>query len=302
MTLEALPHVPLPQGSFKTWCGRKDRFLLDVNGQLEAYAAGVTSATIAVSSEWPMRCSNDGQQLVYVDTRLGYVTKVDIGSGATRFLASYDVPQIGSAEPSFSADLQSVATNRPLRLTADAGNLKTILVRDSSAVDALNVVDHIKWSDDSSKLFAVYSGAIEVLDAFLKFDSDELGPDLIIKCSIASWKCDRLRSRIDSVSLGGRGILGTIGPLGKPGIPYNDVVVTYPRYAAELRYPSSKLLARQVLLTASGRDTFGISVSPTGTKAILTWDAKPTAECRPPRPQASYCNQGMIVDLSKLLK
>jgi hypothetical protein len=57
------------------WCGRKGRFLVDVNGHVEAhveaYDAGVKAATIAVSSEWPMQCSDDGKSLVYVDTRMG---------------------------------------------------------------------------------------------------------------------------------------------------------------------------------------------------------------------------------------
>ncbi len=314
------------------WCGRKDRFLLDVNGQLEAYDAGVKSATIAVSSSWPVQCSADGQHLVYVDTRMGYVTKVDIASGASRWLASYDVPQIGLVRLSFSADLQSVASSKPLHLTADAGDLKTIVVRDSREVDGANVVNDIRWSEDSSKLLVVYSGAIELLDAngakigswqkskrtyfreawfdadrqalivFLKFDTDELGPGLTVKCRVVGWKCDRLGSRVDSASLGGRGILGTVSPLGKTEIPYNDVILIYPRYAVELRYPTSELFARQVYLTATGRNTFGINVSPTGRTAVVTWQSKPTTECRPPRPESSYCEQGMIVDLSKVLK
>lgn len=84
-TFDALPQVSLPQGgSFKIWCGNMDGFLLDVNGALEAYDAGVKPAAIAVSSTWPAQCSGDGQKLVYVDTNIGYVTKVDIVSGASR--------------------------------------------------------------------------------------------------------------------------------------------------------------------------------------------------------------------------
>src|SRR5204863_9775590 len=116
--------------SFKMWCGRKDRFLLDVNGQLEAHDGGVRAATIAVSSDWPMQCSDDGQRLVYVDTRMGYVTRIDIASGDTLFLASYEVPKFGGVRISFSGDLQTAATNRPLRLAASAGDLKVVLVRD----------------------------------------------------------------------------------------------------------------------------------------------------------------------------
>jgi hypothetical protein len=84
-TFDALPHVSLPQGGrFKIWCGNNDRLLLDVNGALEAHDAGVKSAAIAVSSIRPAQCSEDGQKLVYVDTNMGYVTKVDIASGASR--------------------------------------------------------------------------------------------------------------------------------------------------------------------------------------------------------------------------
>ena len=52
-TLESLPHVALPKGFFKGWCGKNDRYLLDVNGQFEAHDAGGKFATIAVSTSWP---------------------------------------------------------------------------------------------------------------------------------------------------------------------------------------------------------------------------------------------------------
>src|SRR5882724_3523394 len=101
-TLESLPHAALPRGVFKGWCGQKDRYLLNVDGQIEAYDAGTKYATIAVSADWPWQCSNDGEQLVYIDTRMGYVTRVDIASGDSRWLASYQPPELGNTRISFS--------------------------------------------------------------------------------------------------------------------------------------------------------------------------------------------------------
>lgn len=331
-TFEALPHSSLPQGTFKTWCGRKDRFLVGVNGQLEAYDAGVKSATMAVSSAWPVQCSDDGQQLVYVDTRMGYVTKVDIASGRTQFLASYEVSEVGYAHISFSSDLRVVATNRPLRLNSDGGDLRVIPTRELGDASAQGSIGKIKWSDDSSKLFVAYDRAVEVIDAqgrkigsgplpkgsyvrdgwfdvgqqelalYLALEKDESGPGLIIKCRIADWKCDRLRSRVDSVSVGGRGVMGTISPLGKTQIPDDDSTPIYPRYAAELRDTGSNLLVRQIFVTTGGRRNFNVSLAPSGTKAILTWHIDPTAGCKPPDARSSYCEQGMMIDLSKVFK
>ena len=127
-TLESLPHAALPRGRFKGWCGQKDRYLLDVDGQIEAYDAGVKYATIAVSSEWPWQCSNNGEQLVYIDIGMGHVTKVDIASGDSRWLASYQQPERETAKISFSSDFKNVATTKPLKLTADAEKLNVIAV------------------------------------------------------------------------------------------------------------------------------------------------------------------------------
>src|SRR3954468_18335109 len=55
-TLESLSHAALPRGVFKGWCGQKDRYLLNIHGQIEAYDAGTKYATIAVSSDWPWQC------------------------------------------------------------------------------------------------------------------------------------------------------------------------------------------------------------------------------------------------------
>jgi len=329
-TLEALPHIVLPHSTFKGWCGQKDRFLLNVNGQLEAYDASVKSSTIAVSSSWPFQCSVDGQQLVYVDTRMGYITKIDIASGAARQLGSYQVRETNGASPSFSPDLQKVASDRPLQLTADAGNLTVIPVNSSGKE---NLRD-IKWSDDSSKLFVAYFTAIEVFDAnggkigsgslpkgsyfrdgwfdangealflYLALDSDESGPGLLIKCRIGDWKCDRPRSKVAAVSVGGRGIVGTIVPQGKAQTPAenDDSTQIYDKYAAELRDRASNVLARETLVTATGRTDFKLRVAPSGKKAILTWYIPPTAECRPPDGRSSYCEQGMMIDLAKVVK
>lgn len=329
-TLESLPHDALPRGVFKGWCGQKDRYLLDVDGQIEAYDAGTKYATIAVSSDWPWHCSNDGEQLVYIDTRMGYVTKVDIASGESRFLASYQPVDSGNAKVSFSPDLGSVATTTPLTLTADAGTLKVILVHPNKQRNSDEYVQQIRWSKDASKMFVAYDPtAIEVLDADGRkvssgkkpkadnvsdgwFDVDRkaltlfLVPEqentgVVVRCDPVSWKCSRLKSQVDSFSIGGRGIMGAVGPLGKLPIPDDDSIVTHHRYAAEIRHQTFGLLARQVYATAGGRSEYAISVSPSGSQAVLTWRNERLAGCGTGF-HSFKCAQGILVNLSKVLK
>jgi hypothetical protein len=137
--------VRLPAGSFKMWCGLKDRFFVDVNGQLEAYDGSARATTVAVSSDWTMQCSDDGQHLVYVDTRMGYVTRVDIANGATLFPASYTVREFVEARISFSGDLRTVAATVPLRLSEGAAGLKVIPIAESSASESAGRVATIRW-------------------------------------------------------------------------------------------------------------------------------------------------------------
>jgi hypothetical protein len=324
--IEALPHVALPRGTFKAWCGRNDRFLLEVDGQLEAYDAGTKYATIAVSSSWPAQCGLDGTQLVYVDSTMGYLIQVDIASGNSRLLAVYK-PAPGVISPVPSPDLKTVATVTPMTLAPEAGALKVFTVKQNEKAHI------IKWNDDSSKLLIGYSATAQVLDSngamigsgpFPKrtyfedewFTADSnfvllyLSPkekraeSVLVKCRINVWKCDRLQSRLEAVSVGGRGVIGTIVPLGKPPPPSGrdeEDPFVFEKYVVELRNDAFTVLARQVLLTAGGNTEYEIKISPSGKKAVLTWHAEPGANCTPLK-NSSYCERGMLVDISRVLR
>jgi hypothetical protein len=322
----------LPPGDFKGWCGREDRYFLVVEGWLQAYdgTVKVSSPTLSISPSMPFQCSKDGRQAVYVDNSMRQVKTVDIASGPSRVLATY----LDSAEAptiSFSPDLQSVATDRQLGFAVDS-TLKIILVNASGKAGLRS----IKWSNDSSKLFVAYFKAVEVFDAkgrriisgplpkgsffrdgwfdvgkqalvlSLGSDKDEFGAGFIIRCDIAGWKCTRLRSRVAKVSIGGRGIIGTISPEGKAPTPGEEddggTILYYPGYSAEVRDRASKLLARQIFLTNTDGRNFEVTVAPSGAKAIVSWTIEPTAECRPQQYLASFCTQGILVDLSKVVR
>jgi hypothetical protein len=327
-TLDSLPHAALPRGVFKGWCGQKDRYLLDVDGQIEAYDAGVKYATIAVSSDWLWQCSNDGEQLVYIDTRMGHVSQVNISSGDSRWMASYQPLQLENPRITFSPDLGSVATIRPLKLTADAGKLKVIDLPPQR--NSKENVQHVWWSKDASRLaVAYYSKTIEILDSegkrvgsgekpnawnvhdgwfdvdrnaltlFLVPEQEQMG--IVVRCDLASWRCSRLKSRVDSFSIGGRGITGAVEQLGKPSVREDDSIEYPLHYAAEVRHQVLGLLARQVYPTSGGRLSYSISVSPSGTQAVLTWSDERLAGCGT-GPNSAKCAQGILINLSKVLE
>lgn len=332
--VEGLPHIALPRGSLKAWCGRKDRYLLSVDGQLEAYDASVKAATLAVSSRWPIQCDPDGKQLIYVNTEMGYATRIDIASGASQLLASYKPTDSG--KPVSSPDLQTIASDGPLQPAADGSNLKIINVRGSNASGSPGQIRDIRWSEDSSKLLVAYFREIEVLDArgvkigagrlpnetyyragwfeagqralilLLALDEDESGPGRLVKCRIADWKCERIKPLVTSVSIGGLGILATVAPFGTPPAPGPDddggTILQYDKYVAELRDRAASLAARQILPTTNGRRDFELSVSPSGAKAILTWEVSPSANCQPADLGELSCAQGIFIDLSKVIK
>lgn len=329
-TLESLPHTPLPRGVFKGWCGQNDRYLLNVGGQIEAYDAGAKYATIAVSSDWPWQCSDDGEQLVYINIHAGYVTKVNIASGDSRLLASYQPPKWETTKLSFSPDLGSVATTVPLKLAADAGELKVVLVQNYQPQDPKKPTQWIRWSKDASRIAVAYeSKRIEILEADGRrvssgtrpndwnvsdgwFDADRkmltlfLVPEqertgIAVKCDLGSWKCSRIKSNVDSFSIGGREIVGAVGPLGKAPRRTDDSITYEHHYAAEVRHQSAGLLARQIYDAVGGRLEYAISISPSGTKAILTWDNRQLAGCGT-GPDPANCAQGILIDLSKVRK
>jgi hypothetical protein len=324
-TFESLPHTALPTARFESWCGQHDRYLLDENGTLNAYEAGTKVAEVAVSPGSSLQCRSDGQQLIYQGT--GHVTKVDIASGDSQWLAAFDNK---GATIAISPDFQSIATSVPLELKPPAAQLKVILVGDNKNGNKTERPRWIKWSENGSAIAVVYPTSVDILDrngvniasmtkpdigwvhdgwfendqrALTLFMEEEQPPGTVIKCSIAGKSC-RVRPRIESISIGGRGTVGTVIPLGKPPVREDDSIQISKEYAAEIRNANSRLLVRQVFSTRTGRWPFGIAVSPSGKWSILTWDDTHQPGCEYGKSDAGVykCGQGMLVDLTKVNK
>jgi hypothetical protein len=323
--LESLPHTALPTARFNSWCGQNDRYLLDENGQLNAYEAGTKVAEVAVSPGHSWQCRSDGRELIYFYE--GQVSKVDIVTGDTQWLASFD----GAGEIAFSPDFKSVATSVPLELRPPATQLKVILVREKKKGSKTEAPEWIKWSENGSKIVVVYRSSVEILDrnganvvsmtrpatgyvrdgwfekdqrALTLFLDYEQPPGFTFKCSIAEKKCDLGHPRIESISVGKDGTVGTVTPIGKPPALKDDGIPIYAKYAVEIRNANSRLLVQHVLSTRTGRWSFQIAVSPSGKWSILTWDDDHQPGCKYGEGDAGVykCGQGMLVDLSKVIK
>lgn len=321
-TFESLPHTPFSKAVFNGWCGQHDRYLLDENGAVNAYEAGTKIAAVAISPGNPYQCSSDGRQLINIHGR--HVFMVDIASGNSQWIASND------RAIAFSPDFKSVASSGPLELKPQAPQLRVILVKDKRTVGKTQPPEWIKWSANGSRIAVVYPTSVDILDrdgvniasmtksdiGWVKdgwFEDDqrtltlfmetEQPPGSILKCSIAGKKC-LARPRIESISIGGQGIVGTIIPLGKPPVRVDDSILLSKEYAAEIRSADSRLLARQVFPIKTGRWSFQIAVSPSGKRSILTWDDENQPECVSSEGSASTykCKQGMLVDLTKVIK
>jgi hypothetical protein len=252
-TFESLPHTALPTARFESWCGQHDRYLLDENGTLNAYEAGTKVAEVAVSSGSSLQCRSDGQQLIYQGT--GHVTKVDIASGDSQWLAAFDNK---GATISISPDFKSIATSVPLELKPPAAQLKVILVGDKKNGNKTERPWWIKWSDDGSKIAVEYPTFVEILDrngvklasmtkpdhgwvkggwfdrdqrALTLFMEEEQPPGSVLKCNFTEKQC-LVRPRIESISIGGRGTTGTVIPLGKPPVREDDSIQIAEKYAA----------------------------------------------------------------------
>ncbi|MBR0799241.1 hypothetical protein JQ615_28010 [Bradyrhizobium jicamae] len=325
-TFESLPHTALPTARFEGWCGQNGRYILDENGQLNAYEAGTKVAAVAVSPGHAWQCSRDGRQLINIS--IPHVFMVDIASGDSQWIASYDEKTFGNV--AFSPDFKSVASSTPLELKPQAPQLKVILVRDKSTASKTERPDWIKWSEDGSEIAVVYPTSVDILDrdgvtiasmtkpgngwvkdgwfekdqrALTLFMEQEQPPGFILKCSVAGKRC-LARTRIESVSFGGRGTVGTVIPLGRPPVREDDSILISKEYAAEIRSANSRLLVRQVFSTRTGLRPFHIAVSPSGKWSILTWDDENQPGCVYGQGDAALykCGQGMLVDLTKVIK
>lgn len=325
-TFDSLPHTALPTARFETWCGQHDRYLLAENGTLNAYEAGTKVAEANVSPGSSVQCRSDGQQLIYQGT--GHATKVDIASGDSQWLVAFDGSK--GATIAISPDFKIVATSVPLELKPPAAQLKVILVADKKNGNKTERPRWIKWSEDGSKIAVVYPTFVDILDrngvtvasmtkpdigwvhdgwfekdqrALTLFMEEEQPPGTVIKCSVVGKSC-LTRPRIDSISIGGRGIVGTVMPLGKPPVRDDDSIQISKEYAAEIRNANSRLLVRQVFSTRTGRWPFKIAVSPSGKWSILTWDDSrlPGCEHGVGAARVYKCWQGMLVDLTKVNK
>jgi hypothetical protein len=255
------------------------------------------------------------------------VTKVDIASGDSQWLAAFDDK---GATIAISPDFKSVATSVPLQLKPPAAQLKVILVRDKKNGNKTERPWWIKWSENGSAIAVVYPTSVDILDrngmtiasmtkpdigwvhdgwfdkdqrTLTLFMEEEQPPGTVIKCSVAGKSC-LTRPRIESMSIGGRGIVGTVIPLGKPPVREDDSILYSRKYAAEIRSANSGLLVRQVFSIKSGLKSFKIAVSPSGRWSILTWDDKHQPGCEDATGAAfAYkCGQGVLVNLSKVNK
>lgn len=325
-TFDSLPHFALPTARFESWCGQHDRYLLAENGTLNAYEAGTKVAEVAVSPGHSLQCRSDGRQLIYISD--GHAMRVDIASGDSQWLASFK--DGGANEMAFSPDFESVATSAPLELKSIAAQLKVVLVGDKKNGSKTEWPRWIKWSEDGSKIAVVYSTSVDILDrngvniasmtkpdrgwvhdgwfekdqrALTLFIEEDQPPGFVLKCSTTEKQC-LVRPRIESISIGGRGIAGTVIPLGKPPVREDDSIYYSKKYAAEIRNANSGLLVRQVFSIKSGLKSFNIAVSPSGRWSILTWDDEHQPGCEEATGAAFVykCGQGMLVDLTKVIK
>ena len=336
--LDDFAQIPLPRGNFKGWCGRKDRFLVGFEGQLEAYEGDskvVIPTMIPFATE--IQCDEDGRQLAYVNKGIGRAVKVDIASGASKILAEF-APFYTLAKRSES-DADVVSISPDLRMIATDGKLKPAQDVRVIELPSPNLVGHVRWSEDSSRLFYVLrepdeSGVVVVdtsqkklgggvlptkswfRDGWFTADGEsvllylvdqrnESGPGFVVRCRIADWKCNRLKSNIDQISVGGRGRIATISPYQVKPDPsdYDDgTIPIHPKYLAEVLESESRLVAKQVVLTRESRTRlrwpYRLLVSPRGTKVVLTWQVEKYVGCVPPNWDAE-CIEAKMFDLSR---
>lgn len=323
-TFEKLPHTPLPKGEFIAWCGDHERYLLATDRQyVDAYDGDTKISAPSPTASRSVQCGADGRYVVFSEDDAGRVRKFELETGKSEVLATFQNRPYPSL--SFSPNMKIVVSSQPLRLTAEAGELRTINVPGTIG----RPVSKIVWAPDSSKFFAVYPDMIDVLDAqgerigggnisknwgvragwfdveqkslFLFVVTDDfqaIGP--LLRCNIVHWRCVRLKERIEQAAGGGKGLMGIVGPLDRPRLPDDDSTVLYSRYAAELRDDSFRLLFRQEFVRAAGQTDVRLHVSPSAATAVLSWGLTERARC--PNPANAKCQPGWILDMTKVVK
>ncbi|MBA7464882.1 hypothetical protein ES707_00040 [subsurface metagenome] len=334
--LDDFVQIPVPRGNFKGWCGRKDRFLIGVEGQLEAYES---NSKVVIPTMIPfargLQCDEDGRHLAYVGTEIGRAVKVKIESGTSEILAEFaPQPNVLAKRSRLYDEVISISPN--LRMIAADGEVTPAQNVTVIRLPSPDLVEYVRWSADSSKLFYTLrgrgAGSVEIIDnnqkklgsgllpnksnfrdgwfapdgqsVLLYLGSDiDAAPGFLWQCRIADWKCNRLKSNIQKISIGGRGTRGTISPYPVKSHPsdYEDgTIPLHPKYLVEVLDSNSKLLARQVVLTMGpgGHRSYALVVSPAGTKVALTWEVKKHRDCVAPIWDAP-CIEAKIFDLSR---
>lgn len=325
-TFEKLPHAPLPKGEFIGWCGDRERYLLATDGQyIDAYDGSTKiSAPSPTGSRWT-QCGADGKYIVFPEEDAGRVRKFELEAGKSAILATFDSRSRREIGMAFSPDMKTLVSDQPLQLTAEAGQLRTIIVPGAVGQPVYKIV----WSPDSSKFFVAHADTVDVLDAqgkrigggkirklagvtagwfdveqrslFLFLVSDDIqGIGNLVRCRIADWRCVQLKERVEQAAGGGKGLMGIVVQIDRPKLPDDDSSVPYQRYAAELRDNSFRLLARQEFTRAAGQTSPQLYVSPSGATAVLSWSLTERAKC--PGAANDKCQPGWILDIAKAIK
>ena len=333
-TLDSLLKGPLPAGEFGGWCG--DKIVMLVAHRRLIHDEMGRPLSYSFSSQSQLNCREDGQRLVLVDNEAGWPEKtglaseIEIGSGLpVRKLATYQ----RQPRPivSFSPDLKNVASTGMLTLSPGTGDLKVIELRSSEGRGILDV----RWSSDSSELFSVsvpqgksklqsveiFSGQRQkiasgqlptglhfrngwfanarALYLYLGLNNNEFGSGFVFKCPIEGWKCVMVAKDVLEASVGGGGMLGIVRPVGKYSND-GDWITIPPQYLVEIRNSNFEVVARQTFKSAE-RDALNLAISPSGTKAVLTWVGK--IDSCPPEKQIDHkCHGAIVIDLPGRLK
>ncbi len=202
--------------------------------------------------------------------------KVELESGKSQILATFQKQSQPGIELSFSPDLKSVASTLPLQLTMEAGELRTINVTEATG----HYASKIDWAADSSKFFAAYSDTIDILDA----QGKKIGGGALLKGSYvrAGWFDAEQKSLF----------LFLVTEIDESGGPLVRCRIANWRCA--------RLLFRQEFTRAAGQTDVQLHVSPSAARAVLSWSRSERAKC--PDPANDKCQPGWILDLTKVAK